>query len=174
MNRTFGLKEEFEYFFEDVSRVVICYDYEEVDDEHCTWRQIVFYKKQGFPDVKKVKDAILADINRQTEDKILRGFVWNDINVWLSEENQKNFSEAQRVAVMTEGASLPIKFKLGENEDEEPIYYTFNTVGELNSFYLSAVAFIQQCLNEGWERKDNIDFSVYEAIEPSHEVVEEE
>ena len=45
---------------------------------------------------------------------------------------------------------LPITFKLGEDENEEPIYYTFTTVEELTSFYTQAFAYINQCLNEGW------------------------
>ena len=88
--------------------------------------------------------------------------MWNGNNIWLSEENQKNFSEAQRIASMTGGQSLPVKFKLGEDENGNPIYYTFTTVEELNGFYLAAVAFIQQCLNEGWTRKDAIDWTPYQ------------
>ena len=110
------------------------------------------------PDPGKVKDVIDAHINAKTDQRILSGFVWNGKNVWLSDENQRNFSEAQRAAMITNGASLPMTFKLGEDAQKNPIYHEFTTVEELTSFYLSVVAYINQCLNEGWREKDaNLD-----------------
>lgn len=106
------------------------------------------------PDPSKVKDIIDAHINAKTDQRILSGFVWNGKNVWLSDENQRNFSEAQRAAMITNGASLPITFKLGEDAQKNPIYHEFTTVEELTGFYLSVVAYINQCLNEGWREKD--------------------
>ncbi len=44
----------------------------------------------------------------------------------------------------------------------QPVYYTFNTAAELSDFYISAQQFIQQCINEGWNKKDNIDWTPYE------------
>ena len=55
-----------------------------------------------------------------------------------------------------------MKFKLGEQEDGTPVYHTFEAMTEFTDFYTSAIAFINQCLNEGWERKDSIDWSQYE------------
>ena len=131
------------------------------------WYEVQFYKKcDRVPTLERVKEAIHADINKQTDEKILTGFVWNNKPVWLSEENQKNFSEAQRVAQMTEGQSLPVKFKLGEDENGEPVYHTFQQLNTLTDFYMAGVAFINQCLQEGWQRKDSIDWSEYEAVLP--------
>lgn len=59
---------------------------------------------------------------------------------------------------------MPVKFKLGENEDGEPVYHTFEDMNEFTDFYTKAIAFINQCLNEGWERKDSIDWSVYSTL----------
>lgn len=114
------------------------------------------------PSMAEVKDFVYGVINAQTDEKILSGFVWNGIGVWLSEENQRNFSEAQRVAQMTEGESLPVKFKLGEDEQGEPVYHTFTTVNAITQFYLAAVAYINQCLKDGWDEKDSFDFTPYE------------
>lgn len=116
-------------------------------------------------DFSEIKKAVLDYINAKTDERILSGFVWNGVNVWLSSENQRNFSEAQRVALMTNGQSLPVTFKLGEDADGQPVYHEFTTTEELTGFYLSAVAFIQQCLGEGWQQKDNIDWSKYELPE---------
>ena len=112
-------------------------------------------------DAAEVKKIVIDRINAKTDARILSGFQWNGINVWLSEENQRNFSEAQRVALMTNGQSLPVTVKLSEDAESNPVYHEFTSVEELTGFYLAAVAFIQQCLAEGWQEKDSIDWSLY-------------
>ena len=88
--------------------------------------------------------------------------------MWLSKESQTNFSEAHRLQV------VPVKFKLNEDEDKNAIYHTFETFEELDRFYKGGVAWIQQCLNEGWARKDAIDWAPYEAYYPQPEQQNEE
>lgn len=163
MNKVYGIKEKFTPIRSDRSRLIVSYECQPLEDGiHALWYEIYFYKKpHPVVTLDDIKEAIFADINAQTDEKILSGFVWNGKPVWLSSENQFNFKAAYDLAVQTQGQNLPLKFKLGENEDNEPVYHTFNTVEELNDFYLSAIAFIQRCLNEGWELKDSIDFSVY-------------
>jgi len=65
---------------------------------------------------------------------------------------------------MSNGANIPITFKLGEDENGNAVYHTFTTTEELTGFYLAAVAFIQNCLSEGWQKKDNIDLEPYKAF----------
>ena len=154
---------------EDKNRYIISYNYYEENTEYAIWDEIVFYKKQvGKPTLKMIKDAIFNDINSQTDYKILTGFIWNNIHVYLSLENQRNFSEAYHMA-QSNSSILPITFKLGEDENEEPVYYTFTTVEELTSFYTQAFAYINQCLNKGWQRKDAIDWEPYKALYPEQE-----
>jgi hypothetical protein len=88
--------------------------------------------------------------------------MWRNVNVWLSSENQFNFKAAYDLAVQTNGQSLPVKFKIGETENKEPVYHTFETMEEFTDFYTKAIAYINKCLNEGWELKDSIDWSEYE------------
>lgn len=137
------------------------FDIEQTEDG---WEcdEVVLCHKEPNLDFSEIKKAVIDYINAKTDERILTGFQWNGINVWLSEENQRNFSEAQRVALMTSGQSLPVTFKLGENAEGEPVYHEFTTVEELTGFYLAAVAFIQQCLSEGWQRKDNVDWTQFE------------
>ena len=80
--------------------------------------------------------------------------------VWLSMENQFNFKSAYDIAVQKNGATLPVTFKLGER-DGNPVYYTFETMADADDFYISAVSFIQQTLQEGWVEKDNIDLTSF-------------
>lgn len=156
---------------EEKNRFLVNYDCESINDTDAIWYQLIFYKKQfGMPSFDTVKNTILEDINSQTDEKILSGFVWNNINVWLSAENQRNFSEAQKMAEKYGSAVLPLRFKLGENENEEAVYHTFETVEELDDFYTKAFRYVNQCLNEGWERKDAIDWTPYEELFPSGEV----
>lgn len=98
--------------------------------------------------------------NPEIDAKILNGFRWNDKPVYLSTENQFNFKAAYDLAVQTNGSNLPITFKLGE-DNSIPVYHTFTTIEELADFYTKATAYIQQCLSEGWTKKDSFDWSLY-------------
>lgn len=169
MNKTFGPAAEFALIKSDCTRTIVSYEKEDVAGSYnATWREVYFPKKQvAKPTFDQIRDAIEADINAQTDEKILTGFVWTPeggepIKVWLSMENQSNYSEAYHIAERKPEAILPVTFKLGELADKTPVYHTFETFAELESFYLSGAAFKNQCLNEGWQRKDSIDWSVYE------------
>lgn len=139
----------------------------QVSDELYEWYEIYIYKKKKSSlSLQDVKNAIIADINARTDEKILSGFVWNGKPVWLSAESQTNFSAAEYTASTKNGLGLPVTFKLGE-QDGTPVYHEFTTVEELSGFYLEAQAYIKQCLGEGWQEKDSIDWAPYEALFPS-------
>lgn len=144
-------------------RTIVSYDFQEVGDGvNATWNELYYSQREKvYPAFEKVKNDIIADINAKTDEKILSGFVWNNKPVWLSSENQFNFKAAYDLAVQTKGKSLPVKFKLGES-DGEPVYHTFDDMEEFTDFYTKAIAYINKCLNEGWELKDSIDWSEYE------------
>ena len=127
-------------------------------DTGYNYRQTLEYK----PTVSDVRKLIIDTINANTDEKILNGFVWNGIRVYLSAENQNNFKAAYDLNVQTSGAMLPMKFKLGEDEDGRAVYYTFENMGDFSNFYMSAGAHINQCLNEGWQEKDSLDLTAYE------------
>ena len=65
------------------------------------------------PSLKEVKNIVLNGYNQIIDEKILSGFVWKGMSVWLSSENQFNYKAAYDLAIQTEGANLPIKFKFG-------------------------------------------------------------
>ena len=175
MNKVSGSRDCFALLNESGSTVTIGYDLQQVSATLYEWREVYLYRKQtpivGFAEVK---DAILADINHRTDEKILSGFTWtpeggDPIPVWLSTENEFNYKAAYDLAEQTEGASLPVKFKLGEDEEGTPIYHTFTTLPEFRDFYTKAVAHIQQTLQDGWQEKDSIDWTPYEALFPTQE-----
>jgi hypothetical protein len=131
------------------------------------WYEVYMSKKQlSQLTLADVKTAIIDDINARTDAKILSGLVWNGKPVWLSQENQFNFKAAYDLAVQTQGATLPVTFKLGEAEDGTPVYHTFETMEDSTDFYTAAVNHIHQCVADGWTEKDGIDWTPYEALFP--------
>lgn len=108
------------------------------------------------PTADELKGDIVQFVNGNVDAKILTGYSWNGCPVYLSSENQFNYKSVYDLAQQN-SSILPIKFKMGEDVDGNVVYHTFETVDELASFYMGAIAFIQQCLNEGWAEKDSID-----------------
>lgn len=112
------------------------------------------------PTIQEIKDVILSWMNEQIDAEIISGFVWNSMPVWLSTENQFNYKATYDLAIQTKGLSLPTTFKFG-NADT-PIYYEFKTLEDISDFYLQAMNFVNSTLAKGWQKKDNIDWSIYE------------
>lgn len=119
----------------------------------------VEYIFDHLPTLEEIRACVNAYYNAETDAAIVSGFTFEDVPVWLSSENQFNFKAAFDLAVQTQGASLPVKFKFGT--DGEPVYRTFTTVADLQDFYTRAIAYIQSCLEAGWVKKDAVDYSVY-------------
>lgn len=163
-----GKKSDFALMRTEGTQIIIGYGLKKITGTNLyEWYEIYLAKKKiNNLTLQMVKDAIIKDIDARTDAKILNGYPFTPdgaeepIIVWLSKENQTNFSEAHRLQI------VPVKFKLNETEDKEPIYHTFETFEELDSFYKGGVQYINQCLNEGWAEKDGIDWAPYEALFP--------
>ena len=152
-----GLKTDFAVIRNEGTRITICYGLKKVDGKLYEWHEIYLPKTQHNQltfDV--VKEAIITDINSRVKTAIISGFVWNEKPVWLSEENQLNFSQAV----------VPATLKIGEQEDGTPIYETFDTKTDLKAFNEACTLWKQQCLSEGYNEKDAIDWTPYEALFP--------
>lgn len=138
-----------------------------VDSKRNIWKIRWDFKDDQFeevtldykPSLEKIQDLIYDWYNKQTDKAILEGFVWKDMPIWLSSENQFNYKAAFDLAMMSDGANLPIKFKFGTTKD--PIYYTFETVGDLSDFYMQAMSYINNTLDKGWQQKDSINWNKY-------------
>lgn len=142
--------------------IKICFDYEpiiqnEKETEFASWNMHIFASKPSFIELRSL---IIDEINKITDKTILDGFKWKDMAIWLSAENQFNYKAAYDLAFQTNGANLPVIFKFGSIE--EPIYYKFNTLEELQDFYIESMSYINKQLEIGWNKKDSIDWSVYE------------
>lgn len=129
------------------------------DESGYNWRQ-KFKQKPSLADIRAI---IKETINNETDRKILEGFVWKGMPVWLSTENQFNYKAAYDLAVQTNGATLPVRFKFGT--DAAPVYYTFESLEDFADFYAQAMIHINTVLNEGWTEKDLADSMTFEADE---------
>lgn len=135
-------------------RSVLIFGYGEEDGMGYDYRHTFDH----YPTKEELMAVINEQVNADTDEKILNGYIWDGKHVYLSTENQFNFKAAYDLAAMSGGSILPIKFKLGEDSEGNPVYHTFSTLEEFTSFYTGAIAFVQTTLNEGWIVKDSVDY----------------
>lgn len=129
---------------------------EEIESPLATWQEHTF---NHIPTLSEIKEVITDYYNKLIDQSILSGLVWNGMKVWLSSENQFNYKVAYDLAVQTNGATLPIVFKFGD--DDETVYYEFKTLEDLSNFYITSINYVQTVLQEGWNKKDNINWDIY-------------
>lgn len=122
----------------------------EDDESGYNYRETFDHKPSDDEIVKVIKEQINADVDA----KILSGFVWRGMSVWLSTENQFNYKAAYDMAVQSGGATLPNMFKFGT--DDNPEYFNFKTLADLSDFYLNAMKFVYGTIEDGWQLKNNI------------------
>lgn len=122
----------------------------------------VEYMEEKFnhkPSLSEIKSIVLDWYNSEIDRKILEGFKYGNNAVWLSTENQFNYKAVHDLAIQTNGQNLPAIFKVGS--EENPTYIQFNTVIEIQKFYLEAMKHIQKTVEDGWKTKDSINWDKY-------------
>ena len=133
------------------------FDVQIKDDGSADYYEHRFFAK---PQLEVIKSVITEFINEQTNATILSGLKYENQLVWLSAENQANYKAAYDLAVQTQGESLPYKVKLGG--EDAPVYREFTSLQDFKAFYLSVQKHINDTINDGWKRKDAIDWSKYQ------------
>lgn len=111
------------------------------------------------PSDDEIHALVIDWINAQTDETIRSGFSYDGALVWLSQENQFNYKAAYDLALQTDGATLPVTFKLGT--DDEPLYRSFSDLQSLHDFYTKAMQHIQDTLAQGWKKKDEFNIENY-------------
>lgn len=109
---------------------------------------------------EEIKAAVIGWYDQYTNQTILSGFEYEGNMVWLSAENQFNYKVSYDLAVQSEGATLPVKFKLGT--DEQPVFRVFEKLDDLTDFYTKAIQHIQKTLETGWQKKVAFDLAQYQ------------
>ena len=135
----------------------IRFDVQIKDDGSADYYEHRFFAK---PQLEVIKSVITEFINEQTNATILSGLKYENQLVWLSAENQANYKAAYDLAVQTQGESLPYKVKLGG--EDATVYREFISLQDFKAFYLSVQKHINDTINDGWKRKDAIDWSKYQ------------
>lgn len=130
---------------------------EEIETPFAKWQTHLF---KYIPNLSEIKDIITDYYNKKIQKEIISGFEWNGMKVWLSTENQLNYKTAYDLALQSNGSNLPIKFKFGDIENE--IFYEFHDVENLKNFYLSAINHIKNTIENGWDKKNKINWNVFD------------
>ena len=130
--------------------------HKEVDEEGIT--SLLSETFEHKPSLAEIKEVILDWYNSEIDSHILSGFVWREMPVWLSMENQFNYKAAYDIAVQSNGKVLPT-FKFGTIEN--PVYYKFTDMEDLQDFYLETMTYVNETLAKGWLEKDAINWEEY-------------
>ena len=159
-----GPKECFVPVRQDASQVIVSYDYQADGKKNAFWQEVYFNKNRTEkPSLEQIKQAVIADIDRQTDEKSEKGYVWQEKPVTLNCENRQNFKAVHDAAAMyPEQVTFPKTFKLSDGEDGNAVYHTFESMQELAQFYLGGLSWIEHCVEEGWKKKAAMDWSPYE------------
>lgn len=127
-----------------------------VETPLATWQQHYF---DYIPSLKEIQDVILEYYNKEINEEIYNGCIFNGMKVWLSLENQLNYKVMYDLTYQTNGKNLPVTLKLGDSDN--PIYYDLKTIDDVSIFYLTTVNHIQETLKKGWLKKDSINWDNY-------------
>ena len=157
-NKVCGTATDFTLVKEEGTRVVIAYGLQkEEGKELATWYEVYCPKKQGKPTFEAAKAAIIADINARITEQIVGGMTFDGKPVWLSIENQINFTTA----------TAPCRLKIGEEQDGTTVYHDFETKAALKAFNDACLAWKNEQLETGRAEKEGIDWTPYaEALQP--------
>ena len=167
MSKMHGPKECYVPVRENASQVIISYDFEADGKKNAYWHEVYFNKNRNAkPSLDQIKEAVLADIDARTDKKSEYGYTWDGKPVRLNWENRQNFKAVHDAAAMyPEQVPFPQTFKLGVDEDGEDVFHEFKSMEELAQFYLGGLAWIAQCVEEGWHKKKSMDWEPYEPKE---------
>lgn len=124
----------------------IIYGYGVEDGNGYNYRQ----RFDHIPTEEEARECIEGQINAHASEVILSGMTWNGAVVWLSMENQQNYS-----AAVLRG-TVPVTVKLGNDQEE-----TFSTMEELREFHCAVVDHIEQTQQAAWAAKCAVDYSVF-------------
>ena len=173
MNKIYGSKSDYAPVKREGTQIIVSYGYESIDKNEGTWYEVSLpaanYPLLSFADVKA---AIEGDINADTSARITQGFAYTvkhgaqagtEVNVWLSKENQSDFHAMHQNA---DGLTFPVRYKIGVTADGMPVYEEFADADEMHTICTLTSQHVLSCQQDGWDRKDAIDWEPYKALFP--------
>lgn len=101
------------------------------------------YSKLSF---SMIESKFLSALENQTQNDILKGFIWNGFRVWLSEQNQQNYT-SWAIALNSGKENLfPLNAKFNDAKTNSIVYYEFSNKEEFDDFYSKMVKHINDCV----------------------------
>ena len=105
------------------------------------------------PTEEELRAVIEAHVNEQTQERIVVGYQWKGKQVWLSGENQHNYTSDYLAG------ELPVKVRVYDPDAEASCTVALlETPEELADFYHGMVQHVRQCIEDGWSVKDSVDY----------------
>lgn len=105
------------------------------------------------PTEEELRAVIEAHVNEQTQERIIGGYQWKGKQVWLSVENQQNYTSDYLAGV------LPVNVRVYDTDaDASGTVALIETPEELADFYNGMVQHVRQCIEDGWSVKDSVDY----------------
>ena len=105
------------------------------------------------PTVDELRSVIESHVNTLTQERIVGGYRWKGKQVWLSGENQQNYTSDYLAGV------LPVKVRVYDPYAEASgTVELLETPEELADFYHGMVQHVRQCIEDGWSVKDYVDY----------------
>ena len=105
------------------------------------------------PTEEELRAVIEAHVNEQTQERIVGGYQWKGKQVWLSGENQQNYTSDYLAGV------LPVKVRVYDPYAEASgTVELLETPEELADFYQGMVRHVRECVESGWSVKDSVDY----------------
>lgn len=160
--KSVGLESSYSPIKKRNGTIVVSYGKELLSDEgqsndESDEKVVCFYQTAylGKPSVSTIIKDICDDIDTRAKDEIQNGFVYEDIPVYLSVENQLNFSSAYSIASIGD-TFAPITLRLSTDN-----YKTFNSLDELRMFIVEYTEYIQSILKKYWSIKDKLNTNDY-------------
>lgn len=138
-------------------KYVISWGLKELGNNQGQWYYFILDKK---PTKEIIKQHINQYINENVRKSIENNFIWNNLKVSLTIEDQIDINLLFNITNLQNGENLPETIKL--KQGKETIYYNIETLDEFKDLLICMNKHIRKCLNQSNELKDSIDYKQYE------------
>lgn len=132
------------------SRWIVYYGYTEIEDTEYGWSYCHTFEHRPSPE--EVRQVIFAQIDADTKEQITQGMRWHGRLVWLSAENQVNYT---MWAMNAENNGFMPTIKLGT--DEAPVLHTFADITEVHAFIAQMTQHITESIDANRKAKAEAD-----------------
>jgi len=159
MNTTTGNLTQYKpiTYNEKTKKYIVSWGLRNIGGENYQWNYKLFNSK---PSLNVIKETINSAINEKTKSYIMNNFRWNGMSIYLSIENQIDYTLLFNTTLLMDGSNLPeqIKFKVnGEN-----IYYSFETIDDMKDFIIAMNNHIRTYIANGNKAKEEINYDEYQ------------